>query len=123
MVITSKLNRTMGEFFHDWSELLTNPAPRLTKAGRAMLSEIWEASGKPAKPNDRMVAIADLGSFQHNANSAGHVLERLLSGGYLNVIEEHSLEEATYLHPDMHITQVELSERAFAVLIAMGYVV
>ena len=122
MSIARQINDSMDEYSHDWREL-NHKTARAFDQGRSRhvgrdLGSQWQTS----KPDDGMIAITDLDSFQRNANSAGHVLEQLLSGGYLNVIEQHSVEDATYLHPDMEITHVGLSERAFMVLIAMGYV-
>jgi hypothetical protein len=39
---------TTGE--HDADDLVKNPPAKLTKRGLAVLTEIWEAQGRPAEP-------------------------------------------------------------------------
>lgn len=108
-------------------ELMTDPPPRLTRAGMKMLLEIWEALGKPSSllpPKNGFAPLDDLPSHVENHPSAAQVRAILLRGGYLH-IEGHpddSEESLCMANPPWHIEGLALSAKAFDALREAGHI-
>ena len=76
----------IGEYLMRANELMSEPPATLTKRGLQMLQEIWDAAGRPAKPDDdvkRHVSLRDKATrrftnlARHCNGSTGHSLVRL----------------------------------------------
>lgn len=123
-----------GTVFRDGDELMTDPPAKLTKRGLAMLTEIWEVAGRPAKPKPKrdddgtfgwMVGIDDLKSHHGTdakQRSAARIRTHLIEGGYLNIIVWQNPEEATTVGGGGIIDEIGLSLRGFDALIEAGVI-
>jgi hypothetical protein len=119
-------------------ELEKTAPPNLTKRGLAMLREIWEAQGKPAKP-ERKAHEHEHGTWYDDGTtdlphvetrkldshygtdahrrSAGQIRQRLLQGGYLHAKVEANIDTAQQFIIDM-----ALSAKGFDALIKAGII-
>lgn len=123
-----------GTFYHDADDLMRDPPPRLTKRGLEMLTEIWIAAGRPAKPTPNAdgdgtgqftVDIDDLDSHHGTdaqRRSAARIRSHLIDGGYLHLVIYRTAEQATVVNGAGTIDEIGLSARAFDALIAAGIV-
>jgi hypothetical protein len=112
-------------------ELQSDPPPRLTKRGLAMLEEIWIAAGRPAKPRRNKdgdgtardvgwVEIDELASHQGpdaKRRAAGQIRDHLLAGGYLHMELFQTDEETTLTEISGTIEELGLSTKAYDALI------
>ena len=114
----------IGEYLMRANELMCEPPATLTKRGLQMLQEIWDAAGRPAKPDDddggAWVDLELLPSHtgtDAQRRAAAQVRAHLMAGGYLNMVAWSRLGET-----QRHIESLGLSVKAFAALTEAGVI-